>query len=99
MIDYQVYMDTLTVDVALVQDPSNFFSLMETLSDKKAFRKPVTITNCPQQKGRLYFETPTWVTDRGKTTNYLTSWIAAMFEESIWAHFYYHQIVLGRKGY
>jgi hypothetical protein len=47
LIDYQVYMDTLTADVALVQDPSNFFSLMETLSDKKAFRKPVIITNCP----------------------------------------------------
>jgi hypothetical protein len=42
--DYQSYLDTLTVDASMVEDPLTFFQIMDELTDKKAFTKPISLT-------------------------------------------------------
>lgn len=37
---------------------------------------------------------PWWTTEHGKQANYFTHWIAAMLEETLWTHFFYHLLVL-----
>ena len=47
-------------------------------------------------KSRLQIEMPHWLGN--KTTHYFAMWIAAMLEETLWAHFIYHSIVLGYRS-
>lgn len=46
--DYQTYLDTLTVDSTMVEDPTLFFEMMDELTDQKAFRKPISLTPISQ---------------------------------------------------
>jgi hypothetical protein len=36
---------------------------------------------------------PWWTVEHGKTANFFTLWIAAMLEETLWAHFFYSLVV------
>jgi hypothetical protein len=41
---------------------------------------------------------PVWLSERGRTTHYFAMWVAAMLEETLWAHFIYHCVVLNYRA-
>ena len=67
----------------LVKDSDDFFSLLENITDGKAFSQPISFV---QKNGvKPLIQSPKWIDC--KKQNYLGVWIVAILEETLWAHF------------
>lgn len=79
--------DTVTVDTELVKSVDTFFELMSEVTDGKAFSQPAQYVTRPGAAGKPLIESPRWLARDG--AYYLGVWIAAILEETLWAHFNY----------
>lgn len=82
--DYQSRFDTITVSEKLVADAKNFFKLMTTVTNERAFQEQLSFSN---RSGRAQIDSPHWL--ERIDSAYLTVWIAGLLEENLWAHYNY----------
>jgi len=78
-------MDTLTVANELVRETQEFFSLLDNITDGKAFSQPISYVSRYGSAGKPLIQSPRWIDS--KKSNYLGVWIVAILEETLWAHF------------
>ncbi|OMJ90958.1 hypothetical protein SteCoe_6626 [Stentor coeruleus] len=83
--DSEEYLDTLTLDMELLNDPDKLIDYMKSLSQGKAFKTPCHATWDNNSKAWIW-EYPAWFSP-GKYTS-LAAWACASIEKSIWINYW-----------
>ena len=84
--DLLMYADTISVTHAIIQDPQALFGALNSASGGQAFQSPCQF-QYDSKLGMHLIDHPNWfLPERFQS---FASWIAAIFEENLWANYNY----------
>jgi hypothetical protein len=82
ILDFNKYMDTLSIAQELVQDPDHFLKLVASATSAKAFQQPCLFKfDSSTQENTI--DDPSWFKKRGFYS--LAEYVIALFEQTLWA--------------
>jgi len=87
------YLDTISISPELVKDPAAFFEVMSNSTNGQAFSSPCHFEH-DKKLGIHTIESPNWF--KPERFHCFASWIAAIFEENLWANYNYQ--ILKNQG-